>query len=156
MTAMSRADFAAAVLDRSEGAPSFEPGAYYDPDGDCIEFFAKTGGFYAERIDELLTVYRSRESGEIIGSLVKGISRLFRQMNRHMPGFVVEVHDGEVELQHVLRARLWTATEHDQVVVRTYKKILSVAGEAGLKTNIPSTWRCRDHSAEHSGDMISA
>jgi hypothetical protein len=44
----------------------------YDPDGACIEFLAKPEPFYAERIDDLVTVYYSQDTHEVIGSLLKG------------------------------------------------------------------------------------
>jgi hypothetical protein len=41
MTAMSNADFAKAVFQIAGQPKPFEPVAYYDRDGDCIEFIAK-------------------------------------------------------------------------------------------------------------------
>lgn len=57
----------------------FEPSATYDPDGDRIEFIARPDSFYAERVDDLVTVYYSHETNEIVGSLIKGVSQLSRQ-----------------------------------------------------------------------------
>ena len=47
---------------------AFSPFADYDADGDCIEFFLKPDPHYGERVDGLLTVYRSQENKEIVGS----------------------------------------------------------------------------------------
>ena len=44
--------------------------ATYDLDGDCIEFLARPDPFFAEQVDDSLTVYRSQETGEIIGCLI--------------------------------------------------------------------------------------
>ena len=60
----------------AQPAEDFKPTAVYDPDGDCIEFIAKPDPFYAERVDDLLTVYYSQESGEEVGSLIEGALRL--------------------------------------------------------------------------------
>lgn len=79
-------------------AEQLEPTATYDPDGDCIEFFAKPDPFYTERVDDLLTVYYSRETGEVTGSLLKGASRFCKQALEKMPGFRVEIHDGRIQL----------------------------------------------------------
>src|SRR5437016_1637070 len=57
----------------NEGA--FEPMATYDPDGDCIEFLASNESFRRERLDSLVTVYIGRESNEVIGSFIKGVSK---------------------------------------------------------------------------------
>lgn len=54
---------------------SFVPVSYYDRDGDCIEFLISNDSYRAERIDDRLTVYFSRETGEIIGSLIKGVRK---------------------------------------------------------------------------------
>lgn len=56
-----------AMVDRDK---PFSPVAYYDRDGDCIEFLASDDSFRAERVDDRLTVYYSRETGEVIGSLL--------------------------------------------------------------------------------------
>ena len=60
MTAMSNSDFAAHLLKLAQGAPAFQPSATYDRDGDCIEFLATPDAFYAERVDDLVTVYYSQ------------------------------------------------------------------------------------------------
>ena len=53
------------------------PNVYYDQDGDCIELLVRSGPFYAERIDDLVTVYYSETNEEIIGCLIKGIKKVF-------------------------------------------------------------------------------
>jgi len=80
--------------------------ATYDPDGDCIEFLAKPDPFYAERVDALVTVYCSQESNEVVGSLIKGVSRFCHKLLDKMPGFKIEIQDGRVSLVHIFRARL--------------------------------------------------
>lgn len=75
MTALSNSDFARRMMLLARPANQFEPVATYDPDGDCIEFLARPDPFYAERIDDLATVYYSQETDEVIGSLIKGVSR---------------------------------------------------------------------------------
>jgi len=57
----------------------FEPTATYDRDGDCIEFLAKPDHLYAERADDLVTVYYSQETNEVIGSLIQGVSGFLRR-----------------------------------------------------------------------------
>ena len=73
MTAMSNSDFAKRMMLLARPAEQFEPTATYDPDGDCIEFLARPDPFYAERVDDLVTVYYSQESNEVVGSLIKGV-----------------------------------------------------------------------------------
>ncbi len=63
-------EFAKRMALMAGDAADFEPAAVYDADGDCIEFLAKPDAFYAERVDDLVTVYYSQETGEVIGSLI--------------------------------------------------------------------------------------
>lgn len=128
MTAMDNSNFAEYVLKLAQSAPAFQPTTTYDPDGDCIEFIVKPDPFYAERIDDLLTVYYSQESNEIIGSLIKGIASLCRKLSEKMPAFKIEVQDGPVKLEHLLfLAKLLASPEQSSsepphVTTLTYRK----------------------------------
>ena len=74
MATMSSSDFAERMLLLASSATEFRPTATYDPDGDCIEFLSKPDPFYAERVDDFLTVYRSQETHGVVGTLVEGIA----------------------------------------------------------------------------------
>src|SRR5438445_8425117 len=105
---MSNAEFADLVLSQVPKDHTFTPTAYYDPDGDCIEFIAAPDSFYGERIDALVTVYRSQETHEVVGSLIKGVRKFLRKVLERSPGFKIEVRDGRIKLTHLFTARLWT------------------------------------------------
>lgn len=62
MSPISNSDFAERMMLLARPVEQFEPTAIYDPDGDCIEFLAKPDRFYAERVDDLITVYYSQEA----------------------------------------------------------------------------------------------
>src|SRR5438270_3163500 len=109
MTVMSNSDFAKRMMLLARPADQFQPTATYDPDGDCIEFLAKPDAFYAERVDDLVTVYYSQETNEVIGSLIKGVSGFCQKILETMPGFQIEIRDGRVRLVHIFRARLWAS-----------------------------------------------
>src|SRR5690606_15944876 len=87
--------------------PLAKPRAYYDEDGDCIEFLFSDESYYAERMDCLLTVYYGRDSREVVGSLIKGVRRFIGEVREHAPGFKVEFRDGKVRLKHIFTAGLW-------------------------------------------------
>lgn len=74
MKALTNSEYADAVLKMAAAAKEFEAQVFYDRDGDCVEFVAAPDSYYAERIDDLVTVYYSRDTGEIIGSLLKGVT----------------------------------------------------------------------------------
>ena len=137
MTVTSNDEFAKRMMLLAKPAEEFRPTATYDPDGDCVEFLAKPDPFYAERVDDLVTVYYSQETGEVIGSLLKGVSRFCKRMLEKMPGFCIEMHDGRVQLVHIFRARLWSS-EFDPQAMPTlvYRKLIEVADEAEVETDM--------------------
>jgi hypothetical protein len=65
------------LSERAEGVtgpPS--PGGFYSKEGDCVFFYNEPVDSKAERVDELLTVYRALDDNRIVGAQIKGISRL--------------------------------------------------------------------------------
>jgi hypothetical protein len=137
MSVISNAEFAERMVQLAGRAEDFRPTATYDPDGDCIEFLSKPDSFYAERVDDLVTVYYSHETNEVIGSLIKGVSRFCDQILEKFPGFRIEIQDGGVRLVHIFRARLWSS-KPDQVgeVALVYQKLIRIAEETGVKTRL--------------------
>lgn len=121
---------AGSILDGLDPNTPFKPVAYYDEDGDCIEFFAKRGPFYAKRLDDLITVYYSSESDEIVGSLIKAIKPL---LSKHR-GATIDIRQGKIRIVHLIRARAWQ--EGDPELVRVYGELIEIAGdtEAELET----------------------
>ncbi len=127
----TNAEFAKRMGLLARPAEQFRPTATYDPDGDCIEFLAKPDPFYAERADDLVTVYYSQETGEVIGCLLKGVSTFCKHMLEKMPGFQIEINDGRLRLVHLFRASLWSSAKDPQdMVTLTYRKLIDVAEEA--------------------------
>ena len=130
MNTTPNAEFAKRMMLLAMPAEHFEPTVTYDPDGDCIEFIAKPDPFYAERVDDLVTVYYSQETDEVIGSLIKGVSKFYSDVLQKIPGLQIEIHDGPFRLVHFFRARLWTSTRAPQdMVTLTYRKLIAVAEE---------------------------
>jgi len=134
MKAMTNEEYATRVAELAKDAGPRQATAVYDPDGDCIEFLSKPEPFYAERIDDLVTVYHSQATHEIIGSLIKGASRFCNEILKRLPGFRIEVIDGTVRLEHIFLAKLWSA-EHDpsDFATITYRKLIKVAEETGVE-----------------------
>jgi hypothetical protein len=131
MTVTTNREFARRLTLLARPAEEFKPTASYDRDGDCIEFLAKPDVFYAERIDDLVTVYYSQETDEVIGSLIKGVSQFCRELEGHLPGFKIEIHDGPVRLQHIFLARMWSAPLDPQgLATLTYRKLIEVSRDA--------------------------
>lgn len=134
MTAIANREFAKRMMLLAQPAEQFKPTATYDPDGDCIEFLAKPDAFCAERVDDLVTVYYSQETGEVTGSLIKDVSAFCREMFQRIPGFRIEIQAGRVNLQHIFLARLWTERfAPDDLATLTYRKLIEVSAETPIE-----------------------
>lgn len=115
----------------------FTPQAVYDPDGDCIEFLASDESYYAERVDNLVTVYYGQRSGRIVGSLIKGVSKFIRQVLAWSPGFKIDIKDGKVRLEHLFTAQIWHAKFPPRGTrIVTYEKLRKVAKEQEVEAEI--------------------
>jgi len=137
MSATSCSEFARQMMLLGRPAEQFEPTAIYDPDGDCIEFLAKPDSFYAERVDDLVTVYYSQETNEVIGSLIKDVRDFYENILKVMPGFQIEIRDGRVRLVHIFRARLWTSrAAPTEIVTLTYEKLIQVAEDSEVEAEL--------------------
>ena len=49
---------------------------YYSEAGDCIFYHLEDVGYYAERIDDIVTLYKSDDDKRIVGFQIKGIKAL--------------------------------------------------------------------------------
>jgi hypothetical protein len=134
---MTNEEFAQLVLSKVPPDHEFKPSADYDADGDCIEFIAAPDSYYAERIDALVTVYRSQETDEIVGSLIKGVRKFIGNVMRNAPGFKIEIRDGRIKLVHIFTARLWAeAMDPNDVPGVTYQKLRQKAEETGAEVDV--------------------
>ncbi len=52
---------------------SFTASPYYDAKADCLSFYAFDCKSYRERIDDIVTLYRSVETDGLVGCQIKGI-----------------------------------------------------------------------------------
>lgn len=121
--------FAEHVIKGVSASVAFAPSAYFDPDGDFIEFHAQPDDHWEEVVDETISVLYSNETDEIVGSIIKNVTKLLARF----PGFQIEIHDGKVSLVHVLTCVLW-ASEHtpDDLKVIKYKKLIEVARQTEI------------------------
>lgn len=125
MNALPHDEFAEKVMEITSDVESTGASAYYDPDGDCIEFLSRPEEFWAERIDDLITVYYSERSNEVIGSLVKGVSQFVK---KH-PNLAIVIKAGRVRLSHLFLAGLLCEEPPQEIEAVTYEKKWRVYGE---------------------------
>jgi hypothetical protein len=137
MTLTSNEEFAKRMMLLAEPADHFKPTAAYDPDGDCIEFLASPDPFYAERVDDLVTVYYSQETGQVVGSLIKGVSKFCSTVLEKLPGFRIEIQDRRVKLQHIFLAQLWSSQHSAQdLPTLAYKKLVAISEDVEVEGDL--------------------
>jgi hypothetical protein len=67
---------------------------HYFPRGDFVTYYFQNDRCFSQRVDDLLTVYLSQESKEIVGFKIKGVQHILRTAGN----FEVTVEDGEIQL----------------------------------------------------------
>ena len=68
------------LADYVEGEKREDPRPWYNGAGDCVIFQLKTDTeIFAERIDELLTIYRDIETEKPVGFQIKDVAALLRK-----------------------------------------------------------------------------
>jgi len=72
----------------------FRPCPLYVPEGDSLTFYLKDEDSYGERIDELLTIYKSTKTDEIVGCQIKGVRRKLKELQK----FTVTLKDANLGL----------------------------------------------------------
>jgi len=60
----------------------WKPNAFYNPDGDMIEWYNEQDNYYAERVNEFITLYRADEDDRVVGGCIKNIAHI---MNPEVP-----------------------------------------------------------------------
>lgn len=137
MTSLPSTEFTKKFLEIAGDPVPFRPHSVYDKDGDCVEFLAKPDPFYGERVDELVTVYRSHANDEIVGALIKGVKRFCQTVLSKFPGFDIEIQDGKVKLACLFRAKAWVTPKDDNQVLRiTYRKLIAAAEESDAEMEL--------------------
>lgn len=134
---LSNDEYARQVMEIARNAfpVSFQPTAYYDHDGDCIEFIMNPDDYYAERVDDLLTVYYSRDTHEITGSLIKGVKKFYKEILNKYPGFQVVVNDGKIRLSHLFLAGMWSQVPSN-TKIKVYKVLADQAEVSRTETEL--------------------
>ncbi len=77
-------------------SPGFRAEPWYNRAGDCLEFHFAPDEYYAERVDDVLTVYRGMPDDKLVGCQVKGISALLRKFGDF--GVRIETHEVQLAL----------------------------------------------------------
>jgi hypothetical protein len=78
------------------GQSRSDPEPWYNPEGDCIIYQTSDEAIVAERIDNLLTIYRSISTNKAIGYQIKGVLAILQRFGLH--GITVECKESNQEL----------------------------------------------------------
>lgn len=61
------------------GAPEFSAEPWYNPYGDCIQFLGANEAVYADRVDEIVTLYRAQRDNRAVGFQIKGVRAIIER-----------------------------------------------------------------------------
>jgi len=67
------------LADLVDGEPEFKREPWYNPYGDCVVFLAANEATYADRVDEVLTLYRAQKDDRAVGFQIKGVQAIIDQ-----------------------------------------------------------------------------
>jgi hypothetical protein len=115
---MNSSEFAKAI-ESMVSRPGHPPYVYSDLKRDYVEFLAAPDDYYAEYVDDHVTVFYSQVSREMIGSRISNIAELLRKF----PGLYIEIHDSRVKIQHLLQCSVWATPEPATWPVIKHQKI---------------------------------
>lgn len=72
----------------------FRPVPHYIPEGDFVTYYFRNDPSFAQRVDDLLTVYLAFDSKELVGCKIKGVKHILQAAG----DFGVTVDDGRIQL----------------------------------------------------------
>jgi hypothetical protein len=105
----------------------FRPVPHYFPTGDYVTFYVKDERCHAERVDDLLTVFLSNDTGEMIGCKIKGVRRLLDAMG----AFGVKVERDDVSLEMFFRLAQFSAKDRAQR--RRYAQVIPLVKDTSIR-----------------------
>ncbi len=95
------------LSDFVEGKPEFRPEAWYNPYGDCIIYQTANEAVVADRVDGVLTVYRSAVDNRPIGFQIKGVRAIIEKFG--VEGVSIEAERVGDEIKRISVALLLLA-----------------------------------------------
>jgi hypothetical protein len=130
MTTQSEQDFAEYVLSvAGEPTEPFEPCAFHNTDGDCIEFLVSNTSHHGKYVDNFLTVLLADDTKEIVGAVIDHIQHLCRQ-------FPDAAENGELRLQQLLQRRAETleaASQDNTTTAGVYRRLAELVAKKRIE-----------------------
>jgi hypothetical protein len=75
-------------------ANGFRPAPHYFAQGDFVTYYFRNDPCYAERVDDLLTVFLTFDTKELVGCKIKGVKHILQTAGN----FGVALNDGDLRL----------------------------------------------------------
>lgn len=97
------------------------PMVFDDHDGDRVEFFLTDEDRIAERVDARLTIYRGRETGEIVGGAIKGLRNLHQRLSVEFDAFAFFIKEGRINLSFIFAAEM--LKQSNEVLAMHYQSV---------------------------------
>ncbi|MGL4941967.1 MAG: hypothetical protein ACRC46_02110 [Thermoguttaceae bacterium] len=113
-----------------EPVAEFQPFAFHNTDGDCIEFFVSPEDYFAERIDDYLTLYLDLDTEQVVGFVVKNVKRILADLACKKAALAFVVDDGRVRLRSLFVAIFSDSkleARKQDIIVREYSKVVNIA-----------------------------
>ena len=117
-----------------EGEPEFRAEPWYNPDGDCIVFQMANEAIVADRIDEILTLYRSAIDRRPIGFQIKGVHALIQKFG--VDGLELESVTSDHEVKSISVTALLLAAYEEGPKTFNRRQAYAIAFEQPPKTGI--------------------
>jgi len=136
---MTNEEFQKLVVSKVPVGHAFRPMSIYDPDDDTIEFLTSNESYRVERVDSLVTVYYGRETKEIIGSLIKGVSKSLPKIAGEGTDLWLEIRSGRIRLVHffqAIRKHCSKKKTAKPTILIVYEKLEQLAEVNSLETDI--------------------
>ena len=112
---------------KTHKSKGFHPVPHYSALGDFATFYFRDERAYAERVDDLLTVYRSMQTKELVGCKIKGVKHLLQTAGQ----FFVSIDAGNVKLAFFFALGEKVARDPEQK--RLYQELAVIAKDAELQ-----------------------
>ena len=134
MTILSDQEFTARIFEiAGEPVEHFEPFAFHNTAGDCIEFFVAQEDYFVERIDDYLTLYLDMDTEQIVGFVIKNVKRILERLASHKTATAFVIDDGKLRLRSLFTSLFFLSNGQDrEMIVREYVKVVKIAESCQL------------------------
>jgi hypothetical protein len=109
----------------------FKPFAFHNTAGDCIECFVSQGDYFAERVDNYLTLYLAEGTDEIIGFVIKNVKRIINRIAKQKSAMAFVIGERRANLRCLFYALFVNETpdqeDRHSMVIREYQKVVEIA-----------------------------